>query len=258
MNNLTSLNHYLQLLEVFTLREIKSRYKASLLGPIWIVLHPILTAVILNFIFGKFINIQTEGVPYFIFVLSGLVVWNFFQQSVDLAKNSLVWDRELITKTFFSISTLPISLLISKIPDFLIYLILLLFFYTIYSYHANYSYIVTVIIIIPLFFLSAGIALISSLANAVFRDFGKIIEFIFMILFYSTPIIYPSSLIPNQYNLIFYLNPLALLITVLRNLLFKGDFRMDLYLLSFPVSILIFTLGILLFKKYGRKIVDLI
>ena len=258
MINLDRLKYHLQLLEVFTTRELKSRYKASLLGPLWIILYPLLTAIILNFLFGYFVNIPTEGVPYFIFVLSGLVVWNFFQQGVDLAKNSLVWDRELITKTSFPIFTLPLSLVISKIPDFLVYLLLLLVFYTIYSFHANFSYISTFIIIIPLFLFTAGVSLISSLANAVFRDFGKIVDFCFMFLFYATPIIYPETLIPNDYKFILYLNPLALLITLIRMLLFKGDFRPDLYLYSFPISLLTFIVGVILFKRYSKKIADLI
>src|SRR3989338_3208015 len=253
---LDHVKHYFQLIEVFAIREIKSRYKASLLGPLWIILYPILTAVILNFIFGKFVRIETEGVPYFIFVLSGLVVWNFFQQGVDLAKNSLIWDRELITKTSFPTSTLPLALVISKIPDFIVYLVLLLFFYSLFTYHANSSYLVTIVIIIPLFLFTSGVALISSLANAVFRDFGKIFEFVFMIFFYATPIIYPHSLFPTDYKFILYLNPLALLITLLRDLLFKSDFRLDLYLLSFPASIVTFILGVVLFKKFDKKIAD--
>ena len=258
MINLDNLRHYFQLLEVFTMREIKSRYKASLLGPVWIVLYPLLSAVILNFIFGKFINIKTEGVPYFIFVLSGLVVWNFFQQGVDLAKNSLIWDRELITKTSFPTSTLPVAFIISKIPDFLVYLILLLLLYTLFSYHANFSYVITLIILLPLFLFTTGIALISSLANSVFRDFGKIVEFVFMIFFYAPPVIYPESIIPSQYKIIFHLNPLAQLITLIRSLLFKGDFRLDLYLLSFPISLIAFLLGVVLYRKFSKKIADLI
>ncbi|OGK32265.1 hypothetical protein A3F57_03745 [Candidatus Roizmanbacteria bacterium RIFCSPHIGHO2_12_FULL_36_11] len=256
--NINYLRHYFQLLEVFTLREIKSRYKASLLGPLWIVLYPLFTAVILNFIFGKFIRIKTEGIPYFVFVLSGLIIWNFFQQGVDLAKNSLVWNRELITKTAFSTSVLPFSYVLSKIPDFLVYLILLLVSYNFNNYRANFSYFSIVIIILPLILLTSGVALISSLTNAVFRDFGKIVDFAFMIIFYATPIIYPESLIPAKFKFMLYLNPLALLIAFIRNLLFRSDFRLHLYLLSFPMSLFIFLLGIILFKNFNKKVADLI
>ena len=258
MKKLESFHHYIQLLDVFTIREIKSRYKASLLGPMWIVLHPVFTALILNFIFGKFIKVETDGIPYFIFVLSGLVVWNFFQQSVDLAKNSLIWERELITKTSFPINTLPLSYVLSKIPDFLVYLILLLIFYSVFSYKTNASYIVTLAVLIPLFFFTSGIALISSLANSIFRDFGRIVEFSFMILFYTTPIIYPETLIPKEYQYILYFNPLALLISLIRKLLFKGDFRLDLYLLSLILSLFVFLMGIFLFNRYSKKIADII
>ncbi|OGK09708.1 hypothetical protein A2767_07645 [Candidatus Roizmanbacteria bacterium RIFCSPHIGHO2_01_FULL_35_10] len=258
MSNTNTLKHYLQLLEVFTLREIKSRYKASLLGPLWIILYPLLTAFILNFVFGTFINIKTEGVPYFIFVLSGLVVWNFFQQGVELAKNALIWNRDLITKTSFPISTLPVALVISKIPDFIVYLILLVIFYTFNGYQANLFWLIIIIVILPLFLLTTGVALLSSLSNAVFRDFGKIIEFAFMILFYATPIIYPESLIPDRYKFILYLNPLALFITFIRELIFNADLRPELFLYSLPISILTFLAGIYLFKRYHKKISDLI
>lgn len=249
---------YLQLLEIFTLREIKSRYKASLLGPLWIVLYPLLTALILNFIFGKFIKIKTEGIPYFLFVLSGLVIWNFFQQGLELAKNSLVWNRELITKTSFAKNTLPLSYILSKIPDFIVYVLILIIFYFINYLRFDYLSLFIVVTLIPLFFFSAGIALISSLANAIFRDFGRIIEFFLMILFYATPILYPESLIPERYKFIIYLNPVAQLIIFTRDLIFKQTFRYDLFIVSLIISLLVFTFSLLLFKKFEKKIADLI
>src|SRR3989344_3262262 len=134
MSNTNTLKHYLQLLEVFTIREIKSRYKSSLLGPLWIILYPLISALIFNFIFGKFIKIKTDNIPYFLFVLSGLLVWNFFQQGVSLAKDALIWNRELITKTSFPKDVLPLSLVLSKIPDFFINFLILTVFLILNNY----------------------------------------------------------------------------------------------------------------------------
>ncbi len=257
MKKSNSLRIYFQLLEVFTIREIKSRYKASLLGPIWIILYPLFTAIILNFIFGKFIKIKTGGIPYFLFVLSGLVIWNFFQGGLNLAKDSLVWNRELITKSSFSKSVLPLSYVLSKTPDFVVYLLILLFFYMgNYTLHPNFFLII--FSIIPIFFFTTGIAFVSSIANAAFRDFGRIIEFCLMILFYATPIIFPHTLIPDKYKLLIIINPLAHLIIFTRELLFKNKVRFDLFFLSFLISICVFFIGIYIFKRFEKKIADLI
>lgn len=253
-----SIKMYLQLLEIFTIREIKSRYKASILGPIWIVLHPLSTAIILNFIFGTFIRVSTEEVPYFLFILSALIFWNFFQQGVLLAKDALVWNRDLITKTSFSKDVLPLSYILSKIPDFFIYLLIFSIFYLSYSNKIYLKHTLIIISIIPLFLFSAGVSLIVSVANAIFRDFGRLVEFLLMILFYITPIVYSDLAVPEKYRLFLLINPLSLLIIFTRNLLFKNISRYDMLLMSFISGLFIFIVGIAIFKKYNKKIVDLI
>ncbi len=249
---------YLQLLEVFTVREIKSRYKASLLGPLWIILHPLVYSIILSLIFGSFIKIKTGNIPYFIFVFSGLLFWNFFQQGIELAKDSLVWNRNLIVKSAFPRSSLPISYVLSKIPDFLVYFFVFLFFLVIYKLPLSPLILLLPLSIFPLFLFSGGIALIIALANSVFRDFGRIVELFLAIFFYATPIIYPDSLVPEKYKILMLLNPASLLIAFTRQLLFENKIRADLFLLSLVISSLVFVFGVYVFKKFNQKIADLI
>lgn len=252
------IRHYLQLLEVFTVREVKSRYKASILGPLWIILYPLITAFILNIIFGIFIRIETEGIPYFLFLLSGLVFWNFFEQGLSLAKDSLVWNRDLVTKAAFPKNVLPLSYIVSKIPDFFVYFGILLFFYLFNGYQIQLSLFLSVILLIPLLLFSSGLALLISLTHAIFRDFGRIFDFVLMLLFYATPIVYPASFIPEKYKIILLINPLSLLIIYARELLFKNRFRMDLFFAALLISLFIFLIGIFFFKKFEKKIADLI
>ena len=146
------MKQYLQLLEVFTIREIKSRYKASLLGPLWIIVYPLMTTFFLSFIFQKIIKIKTEGVPYYVFLLSGLLFWNFFQQGVLLAKDSLIWNRNLVTKTTFPKEVLPLSFIFSKIPDFFINLLILLIFLISSNFKINLLFLAIPFTIIPLFY----------------------------------------------------------------------------------------------------------
>ncbi len=251
-------NYYIQLLEVFTYREIKARYRASILGPMWIVIYPLLTATILSIVFGQFIRIKTGNVSYFLFLLSGLVYWNFFQQAITLAKDSLVWNRDLIVKTAFPREVLPLSLVLSKLPDFFVYLTILFFLYFLNGYEFNLLLFMVIIPLIPLILFSTGIALIASLANAVFRDFGRLIEFFLMILFYITPIVYSPGDIPAKYKSIILINPLSLMITFNRSILFDHYFQWDYLLLSIFTSCIIFVFGVVFYKKYGRNIADLI
>jgi lipopolysaccharide transport system permease protein len=252
------MSRYLQLLEVFAIREIKSRYKSSILGFLWIVIFPLATAIILSLIFGTFIRISTEGVPYFLFLLSGLLYWNFFQQGFILAKDALIWNRDLVVKTAFPKVTLPLSYVLSRVPDFFVSFLILLIFYLIYGYNLNINFILIILFILPILLFLAGISLIISSLNAVFRDFGRIVDLFMTLLFYATPIIYPDTAIPHQYKLFVLLNPISDAIIFTRDLLFKNNIRYDLFFLSLILSLPIFAFGMIFFIKMEKKIVDLI
>lgn len=249
---------YRQLIEVFTIREIKSRYRASILGPVWIVLHPLLTAVILSLIFGKFMRIKTDNIPYFIFIFPGLMVWNFFSLSINLSKESLIWNRELITKSAFSKSTLPLSYVFSIVPDFMVNIFIILSIFIISGYKINLSFVLILLILVPLVLFTVGISLISALTNSIFRDFGRIIDFMLMIMFYITPILYVDSVIPEKYKIILLINPLSLLIIFARKLLFYNKFEIDYLSYAFLLSGVVFIIGFLFFKKFEKRIADLI
>lgn len=249
---------YSQLLEVFTIREIKSSYKASLLGILWIILYPLMTTFFLSFLFERIIKITNDDVPYFVFLLSGLIFWNFFQQGVIMAKDSLVWNREVVTKTTFSKEVLPLSLIFSKIPDFFVNLIMLFIFLAIFGFKIKIIFISILLSIIPVLLFAGGIGFVFAITNAIFRDFGKLIEFFLMIFFYATPILYSESIIPKKYLWLAMINPLALIISFVRNLLFHDSIRIDLFIISLAISFIIFLVGIFFFRKFEKKIVDLI
>lgn len=258
MTKYNSISHYLQLIEVFTFREIKARYRASLLGPIWIILYPLITAALLSMVFGYFIKINIGNIPYFLFVLSGIVFWNFFQQSLNIAIDSLVWNRDLIIKTSFAKSILPLSYVLSKVPDYFVYFILFFIFYVFHGYHLRINSFFIFLLIIPLVLFTSGIALLISLIHSVFRDFGRLVEFALLVLFYITPIVYSDASIPEKYKIIVYINPIALLILFCRRLLFQNIFQLDLIIRASVISVLIFLLGFYVFQKFEKRIVDLI
>jgi len=252
------MSHYFQLLEVFTLREIKSRYKASILGFLWIVIYPLSTAFILNIVFGSVIRIQTGKISYFLNLLSGLLFWNFFQQGLILAKESLIWNRDLVIKTVFPKEVLPLSYVLSKIPDFFVGLGIFLFFFLLNGYMIDLSFFWIIIFLFPVFLFSAGISFIFALLNSIFRDFGRIIELATTLLFYATPIIYSDAIVPNKLKIFLYINPLSLSALFMRNLFFEKILRFDLFLLALAISLPVFIFGLFFFRRFEKKIADLI
>lgn len=249
---------YFQLLEVFTLREIKSRYRASILGFLWIIIYPLTTAFILNFVFGSIIRVNSGNIPYLLMLLSAYFYWNFFQQGLILAKDSLVWNRNLVIKTVFPKEVLPLSYILSKIPDFLINLVVFFLFYLFNGYRFDLTAIWILVFILPVTLFSIGISLVFAVLNAVFRDFGRIIELITTILFYATPIIYSDQSVPVNLRLFLYINPLSLAIMFTRSLVFEKHLRPDLFLLAFLIGFPFFIFGIYFFRKMEKRIVDLI
>jgi len=252
------MQQYFQLLEVFTLREIKYRYKASILGFSWIIIYPLVVAVMLNVVFGIFVKVPTENVPYFLFILSGFLFWNFFQQSIMYAKDSLIWNRDLVIKSSFQKNSLPLSYVLARIPDFFVNFIIFLIFFMASGRPLQLNFLYVFFLFIPLAFFAAGISLISSITNAIFRDFGRIVDLLFMIMFYISPIVYADSIIPQRYKAIILVNPLSLCIIVARNILFKNQFSIDLFILALVEGLIMFIIGFIFFKKMERKVADLI
>ncbi len=249
---------YLQLLLVFSQREILSRYKASILGILWIAIYPIAVSLILNYVFNSIFSLPNGDIPYFLFVFSSLIVWNFFNQGIILSMESLIWNRELVTKAAFPKSTLPLSYIFSKIPDFFVSYVILLCFYFAHGFSFGLHIFYPIVIMIPLLLFSSGFAFIVSMTNAIFRDAGRLIELALLVLFYASPIVYSYIAVPQHYSYLLYINPIAITIMGIQTSLFHYTFRIDLLALNFFWGGTLLFLGYMLFNKYEKKIADLI
>jgi len=228
------------------------------LGILWIVLYPLAVAVILNYVFSYIFRIPIGEIPYFLFVFSGLVVWSFFEQSIHLSKDCLVWNRELITKAAFPKSSIPLSYIISKILDLIISYLILLGLYGGSGFSIGIQSICLIFGFLPLVLFTSGIGLMVSMANAIFKDIGKTIELLLMVIFYASPIIYSHTSVPAKYTVLLYINPLSLTIMNLRSSLFEHVFRLDLFLLNLLIGAISFIVGLYLFLKFEKKMTDLI
>jgi lipopolysaccharide transport system permease protein len=197
------------LLYVFVWRDIKVRYKQTVLGAAWAVLQPSLTMVVFTFVFGRLAKVPSGRLPYPVFVFGGLLPWQFFAQGLVRASKSLVEDHYLLTKIYIPRLILPVSAVLSGLPDFGVALGLLLgimFCYGVYPPLAAW----TALPLLVLAILTAlGVGLLLSALNVRYRDIGYAIPFLAQLWFFLTPVAYPSSLVPERWRLLYGLNPMA-------------------------------------------------
>lgn len=239
------------------LREIQIRYKQSVVGVAWAVLQPLVTTVIFSLLFGFLAKIPTDGVPYPVFVLSGLLFWQYFSKVVSEASGSLVKNEGIITKVFFPRLILPLVPALSAAVELGISLVILLVLMAIYGVAPTPYVLLLPVLLLFAGLLGYGIGLMLSPINAIYRDVSIALPFFVQIGMYLTPVIYPVSFVPERYQWIFLFNPVAALLDTARAVLLGSPFPS---LAAYGVLLLwtafIFTLGFRTFRKLEPAIVD--
>jgi len=206
---LRELWEYRELLYFLIWRDVKVRYKQTVLGAAWAIIQPLFTMVVFSVFFGKLAKVPSDGIPYPIFSYTALVPWTFFAHGLNQASNSLVHHAGLITKVYFPRLAMPIARLLAGTVDFLLAFIVLL------GMMLYFGIVPTVNVLwLPSFLLLAlvtalGVALWLSAMNVQFRDVGYTVPFITQFWMYATPIAYPSSLLPEPWRTLYGINPMA-------------------------------------------------
>jgi lipopolysaccharide transport system permease protein len=207
--NLGELWQYRELLYFFCWRDIKVRYKQTLLGAAWAIVQPFFTMVVFSLFFGRLAKMPSDGIPYPVFAYAALVPWTFFANGLSLASESLVVNANLIRKVYFPRLVAPISAVLSGIVDFILAFIVLM------GMILYYGIVPTINIVrLPAFMLLAmitamGVALWFSAFNVQFRDVRYVIPFLIQLWLFATPIAYPSSLVPEPWRVLYGINPMA-------------------------------------------------
>ena len=228
-----------ELLYVFSWRDIKVRYKQTVLGVLWAVLQPFLMMVVFSVFFGQLIKVPSDGVPYPIFVYSGLLFWNYFSSALTNASNSLTGSAGMIQKIYFPRLILPFSATVTPVVDygfsFLVFVGLLAYYHFVPTFMG--------LLLIPILMLisliaSIGVGLFFASANVKYRDVKFILPFFIQLLMYLTPVIYPVSIVPERFRWIVYLNPMSGVINAARSS-FLGTSPVDwmALLASFGISL---------------------
>jgi len=257
--DLKELWRYRELLYFLVWRDIKVRYKQSLLGVGWAILQPLLTMIIFTIFFGQWAGIPTDDIPQPIFYFAGILPWQFFQSGVSKAGTSLVASRNLITKIYFPRIAVPIAPIIAGLLDFglaFIILIGMMFFFGITPTSALWT--------LPLFLILAiltavGIGIWLAGLNVAYRDIGYVMPFLLQVWFFLSPIVYSSSIVPEKLRPYYGLNPMAGVVQGFRWAILgvgKPD-SVDL-IASIGVTLFILLSGVFYFKRMERTFADVV
>ena len=190
-------------------RDIKVRYKQAAIGIGWVILQPIITMLIFTVIFGKFARFPSEGIPYSVFALTAILPWTYFSQSLNRAGNSLVGEATLLSKVYFPRLILILSAVIAPLLDLLISSFLLLGMMALYGVIPTFGVLALPFFLLMAIMLAVALGLWLAPLNVRYRDIGHIIPFVILVWMYASPVIYPMSIVPEKYRLIYSLNPMV-------------------------------------------------
>jgi len=266
--NFKELYSYKDLLVLFIRRDIVSVYKQTVLGPLWFLIQPLLTSMIQFVIFGKFADIPSDGVPYFLFVLAGNILWNYFSLSFTGIAETFKKNQGIFGKVYFPRAIMPISISISNLFKFAIQFFL---FVGILAYvimnggevNPNMYMFTLPLILIVMALISMGVGMVVTSITTKYRDFSFILSFGVSLLMYMTPVIYPTSLavekVPEHLTNLIYLNPLTGLFDLFRYaFLGAGEINLLSLVWSAAFAILVYIFGLVIFNKTEKSFMDTI
>jgi lipopolysaccharide transport system permease protein len=207
---------YRELLRILVWRELKIRYRQTLLGAGWILLQPLLTLVVMSAVFGAMLRVPSHGVPYPIFVLSALLPWSYFASSINRGCLSLLSNAHIIRKIYFPRILIPISAVLAGLVDLLVGMVLLAGVLLLYGTPPSLRLALIVPLTLVLALVALAFSLWASAANVRYRDLSFVVPFVTQIWMYLTPVIYPLDLVPARYRFVLEINPMTPVVSAFR------------------------------------------
>jgi lipopolysaccharide transport system permease protein len=257
--NLREMWTYRDLLFILAGRDVKLRYKQTFLGVTWVVLQPLVTAIIFTVVFGGFARLPSDGKPYILFVFTGLLPWNLFSSSISRAGSSLVGNSGLISKIYFPRILIPLAsvgaVLIDFVVAFVFLIVLMLIYRVTFTWH---------LLFLPFFMLLAllsamGVSFWISAWGVYYRDFIYALPFLIQAWTYASPVAYAMSIVPERWRWLFGLNPAVGFIEGFRwAILGSGGLTLNIVLISAVSAVLFFFTGLFIFRRVERGFADVI
>lgn len=268
--NFKEIWEYRDLILLFVKRDFVSKYKQTVLGPIWAVIQPLLTTVVFSIVFGSLAQLTTSDVvgedlemPSFLFYMIGTVTWSYFSTTVTANANTFITNRAIMGKVYYPRLVTPISTAIANLISFFIQIVLFCIILFIYSLmgiaqvHISKYLLLFPVLVLQLIMLSTGIGIIISSLTTKYRDLAMLVGFGLQLWQYLSPIPYGLALIPEKYLGLYMLNPVTPIVTTMRIAFFgTGYFDVVYYCISLVMSVIIFFIGIILFNKIEKTFMD--
>lgn len=256
------LYHYKDLIWLFFKRNYATRYKQTILGPLWLIFNPLVTVTLYAFVFGGLAGLSTEGVPNFVFYLCSNSLWSFFAACLRETSNTFTANAGIMGKVYFPRLVMPISAVLTGMLDFIIQfglLIVIMIGYSITGTHFNLGpkLLLIPILILQTGMLGLGFGIIVAALTTKYRDLVILVGFGVQLWMYATPVVYTAELIPQKFMKIYMLNPMSPIMESWRNAVIgSGNFYWGYWWISWGVTILVLAIGVILFSKIEKTFMD--
>jgi len=250
---------YRELLYFLTWRDIKVRYKQTVLGAAWAVIQPLFMMLVFSLFFGRLAGVPSDGIPYPVFTFCGLLPWQLFAHSLTQASNSLVGSQNLITKVYFPRLVVPISAVLGGVVDFAVAFILLLGMLLYYGIVPGWQIVALPGLMLLAVMAALAVGLWLSALNVQYRDVRYTISFLVQFWLFATPVAYPTSIVPEKWRVVYGLNPMVGVVDGFRwALLGKPDSPVVSILTSAIVVVLLLTCGLYYFRRLEQQFADIV
>ncbi|WP_173782602.1 ABC transporter permease [Anaerostipes hadrus] len=269
--NLKELVRYKDLIYLFVKRDFISKYKQTILGPLWAIIQPLFTTVVFTIIFGNLANLTTLDVatkedivvPGFLFYMAGTICWSYFSTTVTATANTFIANSAIMGKVYFPRMVTPIATSLSNFISFIIQFVMFVIIWFFYALGGKTdmrlsSYIILLpLLILQLILLSMAVGVIISSLTTKYRDLAMLVTFGLQLWQYATPVVYGLALIPKQIQWIYLLNPVTPIIITFRYAFFgRGYFSLFYYSIGWGITILLFFIGLILFNRIEKTFMD--
>lgn len=260
--NLKELYQYRDLIYLFFKRNYATRYKQTILGPLWLIINPLITVSLYALVFGNLAGLSTNGTPQFVFYLCSNAIWTFFATCINETANTFTANSAIMGKVYFPRLVMPISSVLTGIMDLMIQVIMLAVIMIGYyiggtDFNIGSSILVAPLLILQTGMLGLGCGIIIAALTTKYRDLIVLVSFGVQLWMYASPVVYTLDIIPEKYQGIYLLNPMASIITCWRNVVIgSGKFPTNAWGISWLVTIIILFIGVVLFSKIEKTFMD--
>jgi lipopolysaccharide transport system permease protein len=247
-----------ELLYFLVWRDLKVRYKQTVLGTSWVILQPVLMTLVFAVFLGKIARVPSGGVPYILFLYSGLLPWTFFSNAVLTSSHSLIASAHMITKVYLPRSLVPLAVILVRLSDFLIASVILVALMIYYGQPLTFAILITPLLILQLTLLALALGLWFSALNVKYRDVGTVLPVVLQLWIFASPIIYPANLVPAKWKWVYELNPLTGIVGGFRSALLGLDFEPRSLLISAAMTVALLVYATFVFRRMEDEFADVV